>query len=160
MTHDYEHLLDETFKRMLPLTEQIEQAESELLKLKQLASATGNMVSDEAWERISEKHLKLFVKLQSRETSLTESIRSALQSIYPKWQKVGDVKALLLESGFDFGSYSSNPLSSISTALRRLSAAGEIEFHKFQHIDAFRANESTSVYLLRRGREIIGGAQS
>jgi hypothetical protein len=154
---DYERLLEETLEKMFRLNERMEQEENELLRLKQFAYATGNMVSDEAKVRISEKYLDLLAKLQGRDSSLTDSIRTALQSVYPKWQTAAKVKALLLERGFDFSSYSSNPLSSISTALRRLKETEQIESHDFDGVAAFRATESTRDYLLRRGNQIMSG---
>jgi len=53
-------------------------------------------------------------------TTLTEACREVLRSRSQTWMKPTEIRDELEKRGFDFSGYTSNPLSSIHTTLRRL----------------------------------------
>jgi hypothetical protein len=60
-------------------------------------------------------------------TSLIDTCRNVLKSKGSAWLSPREVRRALDAAKFDFSEYTSNPLSSIHTTLKRLKAGGEVE---------------------------------
>jgi hypothetical protein len=116
-TMDYHKLLQKALDKALSLTVQREEINAEILKLRQFIYATMNM--------LPEKERSLFqdeiAALASQMGGLTDSIRETLKLATQRqtFFSAVDVRDHLVKAGFDFSQYSSNPLASVNTALRR-----------------------------------------
>src|SRR5260370_41345765 len=110
--------------------------------MRQVMYATLNMVPDKdkaKWEKDIDCVVQ---KATTSATSLADSVRKVFREHPNYGYAVGGIREMLLEAGFDFSSYKSNPLSSISTTLRRMVETGELE----TRVDA----EGTTLYIPRQ----------
>jgi hypothetical protein len=124
---DYEQLIRNSLQRFRTLYEKREEIDVELVKLRQFMYATLNMVPDKdkaSWEKDIDDAVR---KATASAASLADSTRKVFQDDPDCGYTVGGMRHMLLEAGFDFSSYKSNPLSSISTTLRRMVETGELE---------------------------------
>jgi hypothetical protein len=110
--------------------------EAEALKLEQLVLATANMLPDEQKDLLLRRMEIIQALTQLREGGLTDAIRAILQTA-PDWLTVTNVRDRLVSAGFDFSSYSTNPLASISTTLRRMKPE-EVENTAVDGVAAYR----------------------
>jgi hypothetical protein len=116
----FERILNDAIGKMTALAAHRDAVEVELMKLREMVHATANMLSDE-------KQKKQYLEILSdavqyggiRDASLSDAVRKVLQEARGKLLTVTDVRDRLRTRGFDFAGYSSNPLASISTTLRR-----------------------------------------
>jgi len=137
----YENLIKKSLHKFRTLTEKRQAADIELAKLRQFLFAVLNMVSDEQrakWEGEIQAAVR---KATVSSASLTDSIRKVFQEGQIGSYTAGAIRQLLDEAGFDFSAYRSNPLSSISTTLRRMVETGELDIHE--------DTEGTTLYSLR-----------
>jgi hypothetical protein len=137
----YEQLIKDSLEKFIDLTEKRQQADIELAKLRQFLFAVLNMVSDQERAKWEGEIQAAVLKATASSASLTDSIRKVFQEGQFGSYSAGAIRQLLDEAGFDFSAYRSNPLSSISTTLRRMVETGELDIHE----DA----EGTSLYALR-----------
>jgi hypothetical protein len=122
----YERILREGLSRFGHLSSQRDEIDFELTKLKQFLYATLNMVPDERREEL-EKYLNAVVgKASTRPASLAESVRRVFDEHPAMSYSVVAIRGELMQLGFDFSGYKSNPLSSIATTLRRMAETGEL----------------------------------
>ncbi len=124
---EYEQLLRNSLQRFRDLFEKREEIDVELVKLRQFMYATLNMVPDDErprWETAIDDAVR---KATASTASLADSIRRVFEDNPAYIFTLGGIKEKLLEAGFDFSSYKSNPLSSISTTLRRMVDMGELD---------------------------------
>ncbi|MGA9390523.1 MAG: hypothetical protein WBV69_08770 [Candidatus Sulfotelmatobacter sp.] len=98
----------------------------EIAKLRQFVYATLNMVPNErraAWQN----NIDISVgRSLANATSLAESIRRVIKEAPRSTFTAKTIRRDLIQRGFDFSKYKSNPLSSISTTLRRMVEAREL----------------------------------
>jgi hypothetical protein len=93
----------------------------------QFVTASFNLLSEaDKWE-IDRKFQPMLDTLKRQDSSLVDVVRKVLQAAYPERLTVAEVRNRMRKISFDFSSYASNPLSSISTTLRRLAVAGEVK---------------------------------
>jgi hypothetical protein len=135
---DYKAALNAAMKRFSELCDQRDRIEVEMSKLRQFIHATENMLSDE--ERAN--HLAIIAmameRAESKEVGLTEAIRRILQAeTTGAWITVAQVRDRLVNSGFDFSGYMSNPLASVSTTMKRFKPE-EIETIETEGVTAYR----------------------
>ena len=71
--------------------------------------------------------------------SLVGAVRRTLRICYPIKLTCAQVRDQLRLGGFDFSSYESNPLPSVSTTLRRLKEAGEIACDESESVATYQA---------------------
>jgi hypothetical protein len=138
-TSDYKKVLKNAILRFAKLSDEREELDVELAKLRQFIHATANLVSDKDRAAL----LAIFNDLDSRSvmaaSSLIDSIRLVMAGDTTKWMTAADVKRALEAQGFNFGSYVSNPLSSVSTTLRRLKEHREVETDEIEGVTVFRS---------------------
>ena len=113
-------------ERFEMLGEQRKQLELEMAKLRQYMSSTLDLLSEqdrEAWESVVDYVIENWDSSVSK--TLTYAVKKTLQVHFPDWLTAAKVRDQLADGGFDFSSYKSNELASVSTTLRRLK--GELE---------------------------------
>jgi hypothetical protein len=119
--------LARSIDRFKALGEQRKQTEVEMAKLRQYMSATLDLLGGdlrEAWESIVDSVVEESDVIAS--STLTEAIKRTLHVNFPDWLTVARVRDQLIAGGFDFSSYKSNELASVSTTLRRLKDEMEV----------------------------------
>ena len=123
----YEDILRDALRRFRDLYEKREQIDVELVKLRQFLYATLNMVPDKDKSELEKQINSAVQQATASAASLADSVRK-IYRVHPNYgYTVGGIREMLLDAGFDFSSYKSNPLSSISTTLRRMVETGELD---------------------------------
>jgi hypothetical protein len=113
---DYKQAVRKHIDRYEELNQQREKIEAEQEKLRFLIRATLNMLSDDD----REGYEVLFEAMSGRRTvGLTEATTNVLKTGMD-WMSPVAIRDQLVGSGFDFNAYTSNPLASIHTVLKRL----------------------------------------
>ncbi len=115
----YGDIFQEHVKRYGELADQQQRTQTEMANVLEMLKASFGMMSDE--ERTTflsafETVLELAVK---NDVGLTEAVRNLLESNPSEWLNAIQVRDRLVASGFDFSAYSSNPLASVHTVLKR-----------------------------------------
>ena len=117
---DYLSIVRDALEKLKTLNGQREALDIESVKLEQFIIATANLLLE------SERNLVLATmeNLQEvhrlREVGLTDAIRSVLKAAAGEWLTAAHVRDRLISAGFDFSTYTANPLASVSTTLRRI----------------------------------------
>ncbi|MGD0568888.1 MAG: hypothetical protein ABSA78_10820 [Candidatus Sulfotelmatobacter sp.] len=112
--------------RFKKLQRQRDEMDSELAKLRQFLYATLNMVPDEQRSKWEKDINTMIDEAVANTTSLAASIRRVFKENPNMVYSAGAMREQLTERGFDFRNYKSNPISSISTTLRRMVDTGEL----------------------------------
>lgn len=113
---DYRRVLEGTLEQILQIERQQKELAADKDRLLQFAAATLNMLK----EQEQAAYREIMEALERRAaTGLTDAIRGVLQTS-DEWLSAVQVRNRLVEDGFDFGGYTSNPLASIHTVLKRL----------------------------------------
>lgn len=136
-TTDYRAVLMNAFARFGEIVDQRAKLELERAKLHQFIAATVNMLPDDDEQEFTDAFDRLLEKTEERTHSLTEAIRKALQGANQDWLTVAQVRDRLAASGFDFSGYTSNPLASISTTLKRFKS-DEVESRMIGGVTVYR----------------------
>jgi hypothetical protein len=123
----YEQIITTSLSRFRDLYTQREEIDVELAKLRQFLYAALNLVPDSERDKWEVEVEETVSKLTRNATSLAESIRKIYKDRPDTGYTVAGVREMLIEGGFDFSAYKSNPLSSISTTLRRMVETGELD---------------------------------
>jgi len=124
---EYELLIRNSLQRFRDLYEKREEIDIELAKLRQFMYATLNMVPEKEKVRWGNDIDMAVLKATANSASLADSVRKVFQERPDFGYTVGAMRDMLIKAGFDFNSYKSNPLSSISTTLRRMVETGELD---------------------------------
>ena len=116
----YIAVMTDAFSRLEKFYADRESIDGEIMKAEQLISATANMLPDNVKD-LAIKRIEVLQELyRVRDVGLTDAIRTILKKSQGDWMTVTNVRDRLNKVGFDFSSYSANPLSSISAILRRM----------------------------------------
>ncbi len=127
---EYTQLLAKSVERFRELYEQRQAIDVELIKLRQFIDATIIMVDEKEKKKWEAEMDELVGKMIASSASLADSVRRVFED-HPNYGFTASaIRTMLLEAGFDFSSYTSNPLSSISTTLRRMAEMGELQSGK------------------------------
>src|SRR6266700_629193 len=122
----YEEIVRNSLERFRALYQQREEIDVELVKLRQFLYATLNMVPDEHRSKWESEISVVVDKASASAASLADSIRRVFDENTNMTYSVAGMREQLMQRGFDFSGYKSNPLSSISTTLRRMVETGEL----------------------------------
>jgi hypothetical protein len=135
METDYEKLIDESFENYTRLSEQRENIDAEMLRLRQFIYATINMLPDERRQAYNER----LDELASQSGGLTEAIKDTLKYAVAgrKFVTVAQIRDYLKKVGFDFSRYTSNPLASVNTVIKRMKPS-EVESTTIDGVTAYR----------------------
>lgn len=91
--------------------------------------------------------------------SLLDAVRNTLRSCYPRRLTSAQVRDELRLAGFDFSSYDSGPLPSVSTTLRRLKESGEATREDSKGVASYQANLPERS-LLQNQRAMMGSCDA
>jgi hypothetical protein len=139
MVIDYEKAFREAIKRLGDLSRKRDEINDEIAKTMQFARATINLLPDDKRRAIQAEGEAVMTKARAREQGLSAAIRKILEDHTQQWMSVAVVRDRLKDAGFDFSAYSSNPLSSVSTTLKRLTKSEEnIESLMVEGVQAYR----------------------
>jgi hypothetical protein len=134
---DYKSILDGALAKLTVAMRQKSEAEVEISKLRHFIHATMDMLSDEerAFFRVELEQFDF--DEEKRSIGLKQAITRILVAQPKEWFTVTQVRDRLLESGFDFRHYIANPLSSVSTTLKRMKPE-MVETTTIDHVTAYR----------------------
>ncbi len=113
-------LINGAFEKLEELQRDRETIEAETMKLEQLIAAAANMLPDDARSLVVQRMELLRELSRFRDVGLTDAIRAVLRQGTGDWLTATNVRDRLATLGFDFSAYSTNPLASVSTTLRRM----------------------------------------
>lgn len=117
--NEYLKLWFEQKEKLFQLREERGRLEVEIAKLNNLMRATYALVPDEEKKKFAEFFRAYSAAFVDHQKGMTEAVRNILQQNNLKWLSATEVRDKLQESGFDFGRYTSNPLTSIHSVLKR-----------------------------------------
>jgi hypothetical protein len=118
-TPDYLGLVIAAMNKIEKLQKDREALHIETAKLEQFVFATSNFLSDEHRHLVTER-MRLFQDLtRVRDAGLTDAIRAVLTA-EGDWLSTTQVRDRLISLQYDFSSYTTNPLASVSTTLKRM----------------------------------------
>jgi hypothetical protein len=117
---DYVAAVNRTLKNLLEARAVIDQTRATEVGLILLTKSLLRMVPEDQREELEKRANEILRKSSLERPTLIQAIRAALFSHLGEWMSTTDVRDSLIESGFDFSGYVSNPLASISTTLKRL----------------------------------------
>jgi hypothetical protein len=134
MNDDYRQLLNDKFLELGRKITERERLDAEIAKLHQFVRATLRMLPEDEQDTFEQQ----LNELDIRSKGLTDAIRDALQGApSDAWITGPALRARLMESGFDFSRYVSNPLASIYAVVKRFKPT-EIETTVLDGVRAFR----------------------
>lgn len=126
------------------MVEQRNAADAEIGKLQRWVDATLPMLPPET----AKKWKAALNSILGRQRlvprfSLADSISQLIKANDEVALTVSDIKDTLVGSGFDFSSYRSNPISSISTTLRRMVKRGEVHTEVIEGVNVYYTGDKT-----------------
>lgn len=143
----YIQIVEAEFEKLVKWFQQREEADLNIAKSKQLIFAALNMVPDKERKAFEDKLDTLASADVS--TGLTDSIKNALLRNFPKRMTAAMVRDELVRARFDFSQYSTNPLASISTILRRLKPE-EVKAESVEGVTTYRLTSSYAKQMRKR----------
>ena len=135
---DYREILNAAMTRIGSIAKQQEDLEVEASKLRQFIMATVNMLPDEDRTTLLEAVASIKAGTKAKEASLKEACIKVLRTSGLTWLTAAQVRDRVVASGFDFSSYTSNPLASVATTLRRFKIE-QVESTTIEGVIAYRA---------------------
>jgi hypothetical protein len=134
-SQEYRQIFENALREFGLLSRERDRIDAELLKLRLFIYATVNLLS-ETDRSFYEAEL---AKLVSHAGNLTDSVRDTLKFATQRdsYFTATEVRDHLNKSGFDFSQYSSNPLASVNTVLRRFKP-DEVESSTRDGVTAYR----------------------
>lgn len=127
MDIDYAALIDNAVKKLADINAKIDVLKDEEAKLLQFIKAILPLVSPDQRKELQAEINQSVSRAAAHGASLVHAIRETLRSKTGEWLTAAEVRDALILRGFDFTAYTSNPLASISTTLKRI-AEKEIGF--------------------------------
>jgi hypothetical protein len=117
---DYMAAITDGFSKLDKLYSDRESIDGEIMKTEQFIVAAANMCPDNVRDLTTRRIEVLQELYKVRGEGLTDAIRAVLKAAHGDWMTVTNVRDRMSKAGFDFSSYSSSPLASISAILRRM----------------------------------------
>src|SRR2546430_1076181 len=112
---NYSEMLGELVQRHVQLAKERDRCEIELSKLAQLIRAALNMLPDD--KRAAAEHV---LGTMEPPLGLRQAVRMAFKARPKEWLTPTEVRDYLTQIGFDFSSYTANPVASITTTIKRM----------------------------------------
>jgi hypothetical protein len=119
---DYANIFLDQLRSLEKLLEEQQRLRQRLEKHQHMIAATFDLMDEKEKSIFSEA----FVKVQRSEQSLTEDIRFLLTKAERDYLTAGQLREQLVDCGYDFTRYRSNPLTSIYSTLHRMRAELEV----------------------------------
>jgi len=170
-TDEYLKIFTEHLAKLGTLTAQRQDIDREIEKVTQMLSACYNMLSEDQQRTWSDTFTSAIEFHKREEIGLTDAIRNILQSNPKHWFTPIQIRDRLQELGFDFSGYTSNPLSSVHSVLKRFKPeevriSDGIEgrryqwkimrFPRSQLVDAVRRARRREAFAGRSDRALVG----
>jgi hypothetical protein len=132
---DYRQILETALQESSRLSKERDQIDVKLQRLRHFVYATVNMLPD-AERNVYQAELAM---LASRVGSLTDAVRETLKLATERnsYWTATEVRDHLKNSAFDFSQYTSNPLASVNTVLRRFKPS-EVETSTRDGVTTYR----------------------
>lgn len=147
---DYKQTVDASMARYTELRRQIEALSEEADKLFQFIKASAALLPEDQKAAFHQVLDKERVRKSGIARTLTGTITCVLQSNKNQWFSAAQMRDLVVREGFDFSTYKSNPLASVSTTLRRLAENERtIETQVVENTTMYRWASATAA--VRRG---------
>jgi hypothetical protein len=143
---NYNELLEQAFKEYSELVRERREIDWKVAQKEQFIVATINMLPDQE----KNSWVTNLDNLSGEPVTLSDAIRSVLQTSPKKFHTATEVRDALRKLKFDFSQYTTNPLSSVHAALKRLKPE-EAEVTKTEGVMAWRWKD-TGRKLRRRRR--------
>jgi len=135
---DYRAILRVALERFIAAKKQRDELDAELAKLSQFIMATINMLPDEEHNVFVKAYDEVAEVAKAKDIGLKRACLNVLLEASPEYLTAAQVRDKLVSSGFDFSDYTTNPLASVSTTLRRCKPE-EAEETTIQGVTAYRA---------------------
>ncbi len=113
---NYDEMFRGLLKRCKYLSDQRDEIDLEVAKLAQLITTIFPLINEQ-WQGMFQKE---FAELQEQSNSLMEAVRLFFSKHREDWYSTSQVLDGLLDIGFDFRHYQSNPKASIATTMKRM----------------------------------------
>jgi hypothetical protein len=161
MVIDFEKALLDSFAQLEKLWEQREETEAEIAKLTQFIKATMNMLPEDKRQKFGEHIKRSAFNALTKAEGLTEAVMNTLRWHPDEWYTAAGVRDDLVESsGFDFSGYSSNPLASVSTTLRRMKNHPSIETSTIDGVTVYKWKVDLSEALAALKQPAVGSKRN
>jgi hypothetical protein len=148
---EYSAIFWGSIRKLRSLIEQRDETELEISKVRQFARATINMLPDDERQKM-EKLLDAVNRSDNlNRVGLADAIKNVLENSPKRWFTVAQVRDVLRDTGFDFSRYTSNPLSSVSTTLKRFKSP-DIESTEIDEVTAYRWKDTKAARKRRAER--------
>ena len=134
--YTYISLVTNAIEAIENLRTQREAIDAEIMKQEQFISATATFLPTEERELIVDRLKTIHALHRVHQSGLTEAVRAVLSSTRD-WMTAAQVRDHLISRGFDFSFYTSNPLASASTTLKRM---------KFEEVETGTTNDEVTIY--------------
>ena len=135
-TPDYLNLVIAAIEKIEKLHKERETLDIEIAKQEKFVYATANFLPDEA-RKLATERIRLIQDLaRVRDAGLTDAVRAVLAA-EGGWLTAAQMRDRLNSYQFDFGSYMTNPLASVSTTLRRIKPE-DVEIGTRDGVTAYR----------------------
>jgi hypothetical protein len=147
---DYVALLTQEFEEYAGMLIRRQEADLEIAQKEQFIRATINMLPEDkkpTWAGFLDV-------MSAGDIGLSESIRNVLRAAPGRFYTATEVKQLLVKSGFDFTKYTTNPLSSVHAALKRLKPE-EAEMNQIEGVMAWRWIKPAPLSIGKEAREAL-----
>ena len=116
----------------------------EIAKQEQFVYATANFLPDETRQLATEKIRLIQDLTRVRDAGLTDAVRAVLAA-EGGWLTATQMRDRLNSYQFDFGSYMTNPLASVSTTLRRMKPE-DVEIGTRDGVTAYRWKHKANTF--------------
>jgi hypothetical protein len=116
---EYEAIFTAHIKKLYELRRQEQKIRAEIASVSEMIKASFSLMSDEERNKFMDTMQAALEQLVKEERGLTDAIRNLLESRPREWFDAVKVRDKLVKDGFDFSGYTSNPLASIHTVLKR-----------------------------------------
>jgi len=116
---EYEDIFLSHLRKMNGLRVEEARIRTELDKVTEMLRVSFSLMTEEEQSRLLSAFTSVMETVANQELGLTEAIRTILQSSTNEWFGSVKMKDRLVQAGFDFSGYTSNPLSSVNTVLKR-----------------------------------------
>jgi hypothetical protein len=114
---DYSKILAELLSRRGQLIAQRDAAQLELLKVQQLILAIFPLLHDSKQKKGYQQTIE---RIEAEAYGLQDAIKLVFSAHKGEWLSASNVRDFLIEMGYDLRRYHANPISSISTTLKRM----------------------------------------
>jgi hypothetical protein len=131
---DYNALLQQEFTEYSNMLRRRQEIDLELAQKEQFLRATINMLPEDGKKQSWEA---LLGAMSAGDVGLSDAIRNVLKTAPRRFLTATEVKQMLIKAGFDFSKYTTNPLSSVHAALKRLKPE-EAEMSQIDGVMAWR----------------------